>query len=35
LKAEQVVSHFVTLDELPRAYHAMRMGEILKAMVVF
>ncbi len=35
LKAEQVVSDFVTLDELPRAYHAMRSGEILKAMVVF
>lgn len=35
LSAEQVVSDFVTLDELPRAYVKMREGQILKAMVVF
>ena len=33
--AEQVVSDFVTIDELPKAYEAMKKGEILKAMVVF
>lgn len=35
LRAEQVVSDFVTLDELPEAYRKMRDGEILKAMVQF
>jgi L-iditol 2-dehydrogenase len=35
LKAEQVVSHFISLDELPKMYEAMRRGEILKPMVVF
>jgi L-iditol 2-dehydrogenase len=33
--AEQVVSHFIALDELPWAYGAMRSAEILKPMVVF
>ena len=33
--AEQVVSHFVSLDELPAAYEAMKVGDILKAMVLF
>jgi len=35
VKAEQAVSHFITLDELPGAYRAMQKGDILKAMVVF
>jgi L-iditol 2-dehydrogenase len=35
VRAQQVVSDFIALDELPRAYLAMRAGEILKAMVVF
>jgi L-iditol 2-dehydrogenase len=35
LKAEQVVSHFIKLDELPAMYLAMKRGEILKPMVVF
>jgi L-iditol 2-dehydrogenase len=35
VKAEQVVSHFITLDELPNAYQAMKRGDILKPMVVF
>jgi L-iditol 2-dehydrogenase len=35
VRAEQVVSHFVALDELPKAYKAMQQGEILKAMVIF
>lgn len=35
LRAEQVVSDFVGMDELPRAYLEMKRGEILKAMVVF
>jgi L-iditol 2-dehydrogenase len=35
IKAEQVVSDFIGLDELPRAYQAMKKGEILKAMVMF
>lgn len=35
IKAEQVVSDFITLDELPKAYRAMQRGDILKAMVVF
>ena len=32
---EQIVSDFVTLDDLPAAYGAMKRGEILKAMVRF
>ncbi len=35
VRAEQVVSHFLSLDELPRAYEDMREGRILKAMVTF
>lgn len=35
IKAEQVVSDFVALEELPKAYKAMKKGEILKAMVIF
>jgi L-iditol 2-dehydrogenase len=35
VKAEQVVSHFIGIDELPEAYLAMKRGEILKAMVMF
>lgn len=35
LKAEQVVSHFISLNELPAAYEAMKKGEILKPMVMF
>ncbi len=35
LKAEHVVSDFTGIDDLPRAYLAMRAGDILKAMVVF
>lgn len=35
VKAEQVVSDFVSLDELPNAYRRMANAEILKAMVVF
>ncbi|MEZ0325059.1 MAG: alcohol dehydrogenase catalytic domain-containing protein [Fimbriimonas sp.] len=33
--AEQVVSHFIGIDELPQAYQAMKRGEILKPMVLF
>lgn len=35
VKAEDVVSHFISLDEVPRAYAAMKRRDILKAMVVF
>jgi L-iditol 2-dehydrogenase len=35
VRAEQVVSHFISIDELPKAYQAMKMGEILKPMVMF
>jgi L-iditol 2-dehydrogenase len=35
VKAEQVVSHFIGIDELPEAYEAMKKGEILKPMVMF
>jgi L-iditol 2-dehydrogenase len=35
IRAEQVVSDFIRLDELPKAYQAMKAGEILKAMVMF
>jgi L-iditol 2-dehydrogenase len=33
--AEQVVSDFVKIDELPDAYVRMKQGDILKAMVLF
>jgi L-iditol 2-dehydrogenase len=35
VRAEQVVSDFIGLDELPEAYDRMRRGGILKAMVEF
>ena len=35
IRAEQVVSHFLSIDELPDAYQAMKRGEILKPMVLF
>jgi L-iditol 2-dehydrogenase len=35
LRAEQVVSDFIGIDELPAAYQRMKRGEILKPMVVF
>ena len=35
IRAEQVVSHFITLDQLPEAYGKMKRGEILKPMVLF
>lgn len=35
VRAEQVVSEFVTLDGLPDAYEAMKAGRTVKAMVVF
>jgi L-iditol 2-dehydrogenase len=35
IRAEQVVTEFIPLSDLPRAYRAMRDGEILKPMVVF
>ena len=35
LKSEQVVSHFISLEDLPAMYLAMKKGEILKPMVVF
>jgi L-iditol 2-dehydrogenase len=35
IKAEQVVSDFIEITDLPKAYSAMKKGEILKAMVVF
>ncbi len=34
LSADQVVSHFIGLDELPKAYQQMKAGEILKPMVL-
>lgn len=34
-RAEDVVSEFITLEELPGAYARMKQGEILKAMVEF
>ncbi len=34
VRAEQVVSDFVAMEDLPAAYQAMKRGEILKAMVV-
>jgi L-iditol 2-dehydrogenase len=35
VRAEQVVSHFIPLVDLPLAYERMKRGEWLKAMVVF
>jgi len=35
VRAEQVVTEFISLGDLPRAYRAMRDGEILKPMVIF
>lgn len=35
VRAEQVVSHFIAIDELPAAYQAMKRGEILKPMVIW
>ncbi len=35
VRAEQVVSHFIGIDELPWAYQEMKQGLILKPMVVF
>lgn len=35
VRAEQVVSHFIGIDELPEAYQAMKRGELLKPMVQF
>jgi L-iditol 2-dehydrogenase len=35
VRAEQVVSHFVELDELPEHYEFMKIGRELKPMVVF
>lgn len=35
VKAEQVVSHFIELSDLPQRYKEMRDGAILKPMVVF
>lgn len=35
LRAEQVVSDFIGIGELPEAYQAMKRGDILKAMVIF
>jgi L-iditol 2-dehydrogenase len=35
LRAEQVVSHKISLDELPEHYRLMQRGEILKPMVQF
>jgi L-iditol 2-dehydrogenase len=35
VRAEQVVSDFIALEDLPTAYRAMKSGKILKPMVVF
>lgn len=35
IRAEQVVSDFISLEELPVAYRAMKAGDILKPMVEF
>jgi L-iditol 2-dehydrogenase len=35
VKAQQIVSHFIPLIDLPKAYADMKSGRILKAMVVF
>lgn len=35
VRAEQLVSDFIAIQDLPKAYVAMKAGEILKAMVLF
>lgn len=35
VRSEQVVSHRITIDELPEAYQRMKRGDILKPMVMF
>lgn len=35
VRADQIVSHRISIDELPEAYQAMKCGEILKPMVFF
>ncbi len=35
VRAEQVVTHFIGISELPSAYEAMKEGRILKPMVIF
>ena len=35
LKAEQVISNFINIDQLPTAYEEMKAGKILKPMVLF
>lgn len=35
LRAEQVISEFIGIDELPAAYEDMKAGRILKPMVIF
>ena len=35
VRAKDVVTHFIGIEELPGAYQAMKKGEILKAMVIF
>lgn len=35
VRAEMVVSDFISIEDLPRAYRAMKAGEILKPMVMF
>ena len=35
LKAEQVISNFINIDQLPAAYEEMKAGRILKPMVLF
>jgi Zn-dependent alcohol dehydrogenase len=35
LRAEQVVSEFIELKDLPGKYQQMKRGEILKPMVIF
>ncbi len=35
IRAESLVSDFIEIEELPKAYAAMKNGDILKAMVIF
>jgi L-iditol 2-dehydrogenase len=35
VRAEQVVSSFIGIEELPKAYESMKLGKILKPMVLF
>jgi L-iditol 2-dehydrogenase len=35
IRAEKVISNFISLDELPDAYGKMKRAELLKPMVVF